>query len=119
MTIVTWILSALLVAEFVMAPINLWTGRTMPNFTRFTGYSPDVARRVFAPVKLVAAVLVGVGIAVRPAGIAGAAITTAVCAVYLIRLAAPGRRDGAGIAGFGIFGACAVALLVMQVVRAT
>jgi hypothetical protein len=33
-------LSLLVIAEFVMAPINLWTGRTMPLFTRFTGYAP-------------------------------------------------------------------------------
>ena len=27
MTVAIWILSALLIAGFVMAPINLWTGR--------------------------------------------------------------------------------------------
>jgi hypothetical protein len=32
-TVAIWILSALLVAEFVMAPVNLWTGRTMPTRT--------------------------------------------------------------------------------------
>ncbi len=117
MTVAIWILSVVLIAEFVMAPINLWTGRTMPNFVRFTGYSPDIARWVFAPVKLLAAILVAVGLAVRLAGIAGAAVTAAVCAVYLIRLAAPGRRDGAGLAGFAIFGGCAVALLILQALR--
>lgn len=109
-----WVFSVVLVAEFVMAPINLWTGRTMPAFTAFTGYAPVTARRVFAPVKLASAVLVAVGLALRPAGIAGAAVVVAVCAVYLIRLAARGRRDPAGLAGFAIFGACAVALLVTQ-----
>lgn len=116
--VAVWILSALLVAEFVMAPINLWSGRTMPNFVRFTGYSPTVARRVFAPVKLLAAVLVVVGLAVPIAGIAGAAVTTAVSGVYLVRLAAPGRRDGAGIAGFSLFGGCGVVLLILQLARA-
>ena len=48
MTIAVWFLSLLLIAEFVMAPINLWTGRTMPLFTRFTGFPPEVATRVFA-----------------------------------------------------------------------
>ncbi len=115
MIVAIWILSVLLIAEFVMAPINLWSGRAMPNFVRFTGYSPDVARRVFAPVKLLAAALVAVGLVARAPGIAGAAVTTAVCGVYLIRLAAPGRRDGAGIAGFGIFGASALVLLILQV----
>ena len=119
MTVAIWILSILLIAEFVMAPINLWTGRTMPAFTRFTGFSPPVARRAFAPVKLLAAVLVAVGLAVRPAGIAGAAVITAICAIYLGRLAARGRRDLAGIAGFAVFGAWALALLVLQLVRTT
>jgi uncharacterized membrane protein YphA (DoxX/SURF4 family) len=112
-----WILSILLVAEFVMAPINLWTGRTMPLFTRFTGFDPTVARRVFAPVKLISAVLVGVGIAVPALGVAGAAIVTCVCLVYLVRLSAPGRRDGSGVAGFALFGAWAVGLLVLQLLR--
>jgi hypothetical protein len=39
MIIVMWILSVLLIAEFVMAPINLWTGRAMPWFRRFTSFS--------------------------------------------------------------------------------
>lgn len=117
MIIVIWILSLLLIAEFVMAPINLWTGRTMPLFTKFTGFSPATARRVFAPVKLGAAVLVAVGLAFRPASIAGAAVTVAVCALYLIRLAAPGRRDPSGVMAFFLFGALAVALLAVQLTR--
>jgi hypothetical protein len=115
--VAVWILSILLIAEFVMAPINLWTGRTMPLFRRFTGFQPVVAQRVFAPVKLVSALLVGIGIAVAGVGVAGAAIVTAVCLVYLVRLAAPGRRDRSGIAGFALFGAWAVGLLVLQLVR--
>lgn len=118
MTVAIWILSILLIAEFVMAPINLWTGRTMPSFTRFTGFAPQVARVGFAPVKLVAAVLMAAGLAVRPLSVTGAAMTTAICVVYLARLAGRGRRDLAGIAGFGIFGAWAVALLVLQTARA-
>jgi uncharacterized membrane protein YphA (DoxX/SURF4 family) len=117
MTVVIWILSLLLIAEFVMAPINLWTGRTMPLFTKFTGFSPSTARLAFAPVKLVAAVLVAIGLAYRPASVAGAALTTAVCLLYLIRLAAPGRRDLSGVAAFLLFGALAVALLALQLTR--
>jgi hypothetical protein len=112
--IAIWIFSLVLVAEFVLAPINLWTGRTLPAFTTFTGLTTPVARRVFAPVKLVSAALVAVGLALRPASIAGACAVIAVSAAYLIRLAAPGRRDPAGLVGFGLFGACAAALLVIQ-----
>jgi hypothetical protein len=114
-TAAIWALSLLLVAEFVMAPINLWTGRTMPAFITFTGFSPATARRVFAPVKLASAVLVALGVALHPAGIAGAAVATAVCAAYLIRLAAPSRRSPAGLAGFLLFGGCAAALLAIQI----
>jgi hypothetical protein len=114
MTIAIWILSLPLIAEWVMAPINLWTGRTMPAFTRFTGYEPEVATRIFAPVKLASAALVGIGLAVPAAGIAGGVMVIGVCAVYLARLGAPGRRDRSGIAGFALFGSWAVALVVLQ-----
>lgn len=117
MTVAIWILSLLLLAEFVMAPINLWTGRTMANFTTFTGFAPHIAQRVFAPVKLAAAVLVAVGLILRPFGIAGAALTIGICLLYLVRLADRGRRDRAGIAGFTIFGMLALALLVLQIAR--
>ena len=117
MTIAIWILSLPLIAEWVMEPINLWTGRTLPLFTKFTGFSPATARRAFAPVKLAAAVLLVAGPAFRPASIAGAAITIAICALYLIRLAAPGRRDPSGVTAFLLFGALAVALLVLQILR--
>jgi hypothetical protein len=69
------------------------------------------------PVKLVAAVLLTAGLAFRPASIAGAALTIAICALYLIRLAAPSRRDPSGVAAFLLFGALAVALLVLQILR--
>jgi hypothetical protein len=112
-----WILSLLLIAEFVMAPINLWTGRTMPLFTKFTGFSPTVARRVFAPVKLAGAVLIGIGLAVPAASAAGAAVIAGICAVYLTRLARPGRSGSSGVAAFALFGSWAIALLVLQILR--
>src|ERR1700680_4836230 len=68
MTIAIWILSLLLIAGFVMAPINLWTGRTMPLFTRFTGFPPTVATRVFAPAKLARAALGATGLPLSAAG---------------------------------------------------
>jgi hypothetical protein len=48
----------------VFAPFNLWTGRTMENYRRFTGLLPDaVATRVLAPIKLITAVTLLVGLA--------------------------------------------------------
>jgi hypothetical protein len=52
-----WILCVLLIAEFVVAPINPWTGRMMPLFTRSIGYPPGVAtkarrRRIFTGTEL-------------------------------------------------------------------
>jgi hypothetical protein len=111
------VLSVLLIAEFVMAPINLWTGRTMPMFLKFTGHSERTARQVFAPVKLVGAIAVAVGIALKPVSVAGAAILTAVCAYYLVRLAAPGRRDPSGIFALVLFGAWGAGLLALQLAR--
>ena len=92
-------------------------GRARPLFTRFTGSAPEVATRVFAPVKLLGAALVASGLAIPAAGIAGAAIATGVCALYLIRLAAPGRCDLSGIVGFAPFGSWAVALIVLLILN--
>ena len=114
MRILAIVLSVLLIAEFVLAPINLWTGRTMPLFIRFTGHSPEVARRVFAPVKLLGAAAVAIGLAVKPLSIAGATVLTVVCAYYLLRLAAAGRRDPSGVVAFLLFGAWAVGLHAVQ-----
>ena len=115
MTVAIWILSLPLIAEFVMAPVNLWTGRTMQNFTRFTGLSPAVARTVFAPVKLVGAVLLAIGLGIAAAGLAGAVIIAAVCAAYVLLLAAPGRRDAAGLVFFGAGLVMSVALIALRV----
>jgi hypothetical protein len=107
------VLAVPLILEFVFAPINLWTGRTTANFVRFTGYDPRVATTLFAPVKLVTAALLVVGLFVRGAGIAGAATALAVSAVYLARLSARSRRDPSGVVGFALFGVLAAALLAL------
>lgn len=115
MTAVADALSALLILEFLFAPFNLWTGRTMPNFTRFTGLPPRVATRFLAPLKLATAIVLIVGLAVRGASIAGALLALAISAFYLVMLSHPARRDGAGLAGFTIFGALALAVLLVRV----
>lgn len=115
MTAAIWIVSVLLIAEFVFAPFNLWTGRTMENYRRFTGLPAAFATRVLAPVKLVTALVLAAGLAVRPLGIAGAALALAISCFYLVRLAQPGRRDPAGLMGFAVFGALAATLLVLHV----
>ena len=117
MLVAAIILSVLLIAEFVMAPINLWTGRTMPLFEKFTGHRPAVARTVFAPVKLLGAGLVLVGVFVRPVSVAGAVLLSLVCGYYLVRRAAPSWRDASGVAAFALFGAWAVGLFVVQLLR--
>ncbi len=114
MTAVMWIFSVLLIAEFVMAPINLWTGKTMHNFTNFTGLQPGVARTVFAPVKLVGALLLAIGLAVHPLGVAGAVVIAVVCGAYVILLAAPGRRDRAGLGFFAVGLIMAVVLALVH-----
>jgi hypothetical protein len=116
-TVAIVVLSILLVAEFVMAPINLWTGRTMPFFLALTGHSEQVGRRVFAPLKLLGATLVAAGPAGRAPSLAGAAILTVVCLYYLVRIAAPSRRNRAGAFAFILFGSWALALLILQTVR--
>jgi hypothetical protein len=113
-TVAADILAVPLILEFVFAPINLWTGRTMDNFRRFTGFREAVATRVFAPVKLMIALALIVGLFVRPLELVGAGGALLVSVVYLIRLLAPGRRDGAGLVGFTLFGAFAAAVLALR-----
>jgi uncharacterized membrane protein YphA (DoxX/SURF4 family) len=114
MRITAIILSVLLIAEFVMAPINLWTGSTMPLFEKFTGHRPAAVRTVFAAVKLLGAAWVLLGVFFRPASLAGAALLALVCCYYLVRLTSPARRDGSGLAAFTLFGTWAVGLPVVQ-----
>jgi hypothetical protein len=115
MTAAIWILSVPLIAEFVFAPVNLWTGRTMGNYIRFTGLPPWFATRVLAPVKLATAILLFAGLAVRVLGVVGAAVAVVISGFYLVRLAGVGRRDRAGVAGFAVFGALACALLALRI----
>lgn len=112
-----WICSVPLIAEFAFAPFNLWSGRTMPNFVRFTGLPPTVATRGFAPVKLLGAALLAAGLAVIPAGVAGAVLIAMVSAFYLGRLIVPGRRYVDGLLAFGISLALAGGVLVAQLTR--
>ncbi len=66
--------------------------------------------------KLVTALALAAGLAVRVLSIAGAGAALAVSCFYLARMTEPGRRDRAGLAGFAIFGALACALLVLRIV---
>jgi hypothetical protein len=72
---------------------------------------------VLAPVKLATAVILLVGLAWRPLTVVGAAVSTAICLFYLVRLARPSGRDRTGLMAFSIFGALSVALLAIASVR--
>jgi hypothetical protein len=100
--------------EWVFAPFNLWSGRTLENFVRFTGFQPRAATHVFAPVKLAVAGLLIVGLALPALSVAGAAGTVLISLVYLARLLAPRRRDAAGIVAFALFGLMGAALLTLR-----
>jgi hypothetical protein len=114
MKTVAIVLSAPLILEFVFAPANLWTGRTIGNFVRFTGFQPRLGKTLFAPVKLASAALLAAGVAVRDLSIVGAAAALAVSTVYIIRLLNRGRRDPAGLLGFILFAVLAAALLTVR-----
>jgi uncharacterized membrane protein YphA (DoxX/SURF4 family) len=113
-TIAAVIGTLLLAAEFSFAPFNLWRGRTMENFTMYTGLPPRFATHFLAPVKLVTALLLVAGLFLRPASVAGAVLAMLISGFYLVRLAAPGRRDPAGLTAFILFGALACALLALR-----
>ena len=76
-----------------------------------------MARSIFARVSPLGAGLVLVGVFVRPVSAAGAVLLALVCGYYPVGLAAPGRRDGAGVAAFALFGAWAVGLLATRLLR--
>jgi hypothetical protein len=116
MTILAIVISIPLILEFLFAPFNLWTGRTMDNFVRFTGFDPWVARTLFAPAKLASAVLLLVGLFVWDLSVAGAILALVISAVYVVRLLGRGRRDRAGLVGFLLFGLLAAALLAVRLV---
>jgi hypothetical protein len=111
------VLSVPLILEFVFAPVNLWTGRTIDNFVRFTGFDPRVARTWLAPLKLATAGLLTAGLAIRGLSLAGGGLALVIAVFYLVRLVAPGRRDPAGLLGFGLFGLLAAALLVIRIIQ--
>ncbi|HET6865827.1 MAG TPA: hypothetical protein VFH80_07885 [Solirubrobacteraceae bacterium] len=105
-----------LILEWTFAPFNLWSGRTLENFVRFTGFQPGVATQLFAPAKLAVAGLLMAGVAVPALSVAGAAGTVLISLVYLVRLSAPSRRDPAGVAGFTLFALIGVALLRVRLI---
>lgn len=118
MTLVLYLMSLPLIAEFVFAPLNLWNGRTTANWVRYTGLPPRSAQLFAAPVKLITAALLVIGLVWRPAGLAGAAACVAIALFYLARLAHPARRAAIdGILAFTLFGGLAVALLAVQLLR--
>jgi len=110
------VLTMLIVAEFTFAPINLWTGRTMDNYRRFTGLSPRLATRILAPAKLATAFALLGGFAYAQLGVAGSIAAVTISGFYLVRLAHPERQDPAGIAAFIIFGSLGAALRVLYTV---
>lgn len=117
MTLALWLCSLPLIAEFAVAPFNLWSGRTIGNFTRFTGLPPVVATRLFAPLKLLAALLLASGLAVGVLGAVGAAIVALISIAYLTALAPARRRQRDGTAAFGLTLAIATAVFVLQASR--
>jgi hypothetical protein len=119
MMVAIWILSLISVAEFVASPINFWTGRAqnLQFFYQFTGWGTATAQRVWGPLQLAGAVLIAAGILNPVIGIVGASLIFTICSIYLVRLAAPGRRARSGIGAYAFFGACAAALLIVQILR--
>lgn len=117
MTVATYALSAPLIAESLLAPLNLWRGRTIGNWYRFTGLDARIAHRLAAPAKLTTAALLIAGLVVRSFGVVGAAAALAIAVFYLVRLAYPGRRAADGIVAFTLFGLIAGALLAIQLLR--
>jgi hypothetical protein len=116
-TVLLIILTALVAAEFLFAPFNLWSGRTLDNYRRYTGLPDRFATQVLAPVKLATAVAVIVGAFVRPVGVVGAAAAVLISVFYLVRLAGRGRRDPTGLLAFLIFGVLGAGLLIVQLYR--
>jgi hypothetical protein len=86
----------------------------MPNFVRYTGLSPRVARMVFAPVKLAIAALLIAGLFVRLLSLAGAAAAVAISLVYVAFLLHRDRRAADGLIAFSLFGALAAALFLVR-----
>lgn len=118
MTLALYLMSVPLIAESVFAPVNLWTGQTTANWVRFTGLPARSARLFAAPAKLVTAALLILGLAWRPAGLAGAAACVAIALFYLVRLVHPARRRAVdGVVAFALFGGVGAVLFAVQLLR--
>lgn len=74
----------------------------MPNFVRFTGLPPSVARHFVSPLKLTGALLLAVGLAVGLVGAAGAALIALISGFYLVRMVGGRRYHLDGLCAFGI-----------------
>ncbi|HEY2053837.1 MAG TPA: hypothetical protein VGH14_07890 [Solirubrobacterales bacterium] len=111
------ILSVPLILEFLFAPMNLWTGRTIENFVRFTGFDARWGRMIAAPVKLATAVALIVGLFVPVVGIVGALSALAISIFYVVRLLSPRRRDAAGLFGFALFAVLAAAVAALRIAQ--
>lgn len=117
-TLLVYVMSVPLIAESVFAPVNLWKGRTTANWVRFTGLSPRSAQVFAAPVKLVTAALLILGLVWRPAGLLGAGACVAIALFYLVRLWHPVRRGAVdGVVAFMLFGGLGAAVFAVQLVR--
>lgn len=117
LTALLWICSLALIVEFAVAPFNLWSGRTMQNFERFTALPSPVATRMLAPAKLAGAALLAAGLAVAAPSVTAAVVIALVSGFYLVRLVALGRRHPDGLAAFGLTLGLAIAVLALQLSR--
>lgn len=115
-TALIWILSILLILEFVFAPVNLITGRNAPLFTEFTGIESRTAMLVVAGLDALGALLVAIGLFAPKVSVAGAVLLTALCGWYIVMMVLNGHF-GMGMIGFLLFGSWAVGLLWAQLAR--
>jgi len=77
---------------------------------------PQCFQRVLAPIKLIAAIALLVGLGYHPVRLAGAVAALAISCFCLVRLANPSRRDAASRAGFIVLGAIAAAPVAITIV---
>lgn len=111
------ILSIPLILEFLFAPMNLWTGRTIENFVSFTGFDARLGTTIAAPLKLASALALIVGCFVREVSLAGAMLALVISIFYLVRLLDHRRRDSAALVGFALFAALAAGVVALRIAQ--